>query len=334
MLRPLLLALGAWLLLPACTHLARAPTLLSEEAGFKQESVEVPAGMAPKPPEPFRLRPGDVLSLRIVSLTPFEVARLSVDDIGVLYVPLVGAIPVGGLTLDEAEGRVHEGLRRFDKFGIVSLSVVEPAGHQASVLGAVNTPGIYMLAAPMRVSELLARAGGARSAALQEAAELIEYSDLEAARLIRDGVPLPISIPLAMVGDPLHNTQIKSGDVLFVPSFQGAAISVYGDVREPRPVPWRKGLRLSDAVSWAGGLTHEADLGDIRVIRGPLSKPRVYRASVADFIKGQGADVELARGDIVFVTRHWYYTTTDVIQRLTPLMTVGAAAAVGARLQP
>lgn len=333
MLRLLTLALGAWLVLPACVVLPRAPTLLSEDPEFKQETLEVPAGMAPTAPEPFQLRPGDVLFMRMISVTPFEVARLTVDETGVLYVPLVGGVPVGGLTLDVAEARVQEGMRRFDAFGRVSLSVVEAAGHQASVLGAVRTPGLYSLAAPTRVSELLAKAGGSRTEVMERSAELVEYSDIEAARLIRGGEALPISVSLAQLGDPRHNVQVRSGDVLFVPAFQGSAIAVYGDVREARPVPWRKGLRLSDALSWAGGPMTEAALGDIRVIRGPLSRPRVYRASVADLVRGQGTDVELARGDIVFVTRHWFYTTTDVIQRLAPLLTVGAAAAVGIQLQ-
>lgn len=274
-----------------------------------------------------------MLSLRVISVTPFEVGRMSVDDTGVLYAPLVGGLQVGGMTLDQAASKLQEEMRRYDKFGVVSLSVVEAAGHQASVLGAVDKPGLYSLEGPMRISELLAKAGGMRTEIVERSAELIEYSDLEAARLLRKGEPLPVSVSRALLGDPRHNVQVQSGDVLFVPALQGAAIAIYGDVREPRPVPWRKGLRLSDAINWSGGLMQEADLGDIRIIRGPLSHPRVYRAKVSDFIKGEGSDIELARGDIVYVTRHWYYTTTDVIQRLAPLLTVGSAAAVGITLQ-
>jgi polysaccharide biosynthesis/export protein len=334
MSRLLTLALGAWLVLPACTHLPRAPTTPSEDPAFKQEEVATPSGMAPIPPEPFVLKPGDVLSLRIISVTPFEVGRMSVDDLGILYVPLVGAVQVNGISLDVAEARIQEGLRRFDKYGVVSLSLVEPAGHQASVLGAVQKPGLYPLGGPTRVSELLAKAGGTRVGELERAAELVEYGDLESTQLIRAGKALPISVPEAVMGNPRHDVQIKSGDVLYVPALRGAAIAVYGDVREPRSVPWRKGLRLSEALAGAGGLTRNAaDYADVRVIRGPLSKPRVYQASVTDLIAGKGTDVELARGDVVFVTSHWYYTTTDVIQRLIPLLSVGAAAAVSTQLQ-
>ncbi|OJH40108.1 SLBB domain-containing protein [Cystobacter ferrugineus] len=334
MSRLLTLALGAWLVLPACANLPRAPTTPSEDPAFKQEEVPAPTGMVPTPPEPFVLRPGDVLSLRIISVTPFEVGRMSVDDLGTLYVPLVGAVQVGGVSLDVAEARIQEGLRRFDKYGIVSLSLVEPTGHQASVLGAVERPGIYPLGGPTRLSELLAKAGGTRVGERERAAELVEYGDLESTRLIRGGQALPISVPEALLGNPRHDVQVKSGDVLYVPALQGAAIAVYGDVREPRSIPWRKGLRLSEALAGAGGLVRNAaDYGDVRVIRGPLSKPRVYRASVTDLISGNGTNVELARGDIVFVTSHWYYTTTDVIQRLIPLLSVGAAAAVSTQLQ-
>ena len=103
---------------------------------------------------------------------------------------------------------------------------------------------------------------------------------------MREGVPLPISVVAALQGDPRHDIPVQGGDVLFIPALRGAAISIYGDVREARLVPWRKGLRLSNALAGAGGLTMNADHGDVRVIRGPLSQPRVYRASVTDLIQG------------------------------------------------
>jgi len=301
-------------------HLTPVPTRPAEDPGFTVEVLPEPAGMASAAATPFRLQPGDVLSLKTISPAPLEVPRLSVDDAGFLHAPLTGAIEVAGTSLEEAEALLQERLRRYDRFGIVSLSVVEPAGHRASVLGAVVRPGTYILGGPTRVTDLLAMAGGVSRN--DGDAESVELGDLDAARVLRAGEPLPISIPRAFAGDPRHNVLLAPSDVLFVPSFQGAAVRVLGEVKHSRLVPWRPGLRLSEVLAQAQGMNDEADEADVRVVRGPLSAPRLYRASVRALIQGRATDVELARGDIVFVTKHWFASATDVLQRLLPLLIV------------
>ena len=316
-----LLLLATLVLSTGCrAHLDSAPTGLADDAGFTAEAIPEPPGMEPASAVPFRLEPGDVLSLRTISPAPLEVPRLSVDDAGFLHAPLTGAIAVAGASLEEAEALLQERLRRYDRFGIVSLAVAEPAGHRASVLGAVARPGSYILGSPTRVADLLAMAGGVQRA--DGGAESVELAELEAARLVRAGEPLPISLSRALTGDPRHNVLLAPRDVLFVPALRGAAVRVLGEVKNARLVPWRPGLRLSEALAQAQGLSAGADEADVRVVRGPLSAPRLYRASLQALIQGQATDVELARGDVVFVTKHWFASATDVIQRLLPLLIV------------
>ncbi len=323
---------GALSFLLACgAHLARAPTRPSEDPGFTVEAVPEPDGMAPAAAAPFQLHPGDLVTLRTISLTPLEVPRLGVDEAGFLHVPLVGPVAVAGVTLEEAQTRIQEKLRRYDRFGVVSLLVTEPAGHRVSVLGAISRPGTYPLVGMTRVADLVAMAGGVKS--VDADGEVQELGDLQAARLLRADAPLPISIPRALGGDPRHNVPVAPGDVLFVPAWQGAAVRVLGQVKTARAVPWRSGLRLSEVLARSGGLTNDADDADVRVIRGPLSKPRIYRASFSAVLQGEGTDVELARGDIVFVTRHWFASATDVLQRLMPLLASGAAAVAAVELR-
>jgi polysaccharide export outer membrane protein len=301
-------------------HLSVAPTRPTEDPEFTVEAIPAPEGMAPAPASPFRLQPGDVLNFRMISVAPLEVPRLSVDDAGVLHAPLAGAIAVAGASLEEAEALLQEQLRRYDRFGAVSLTVAEPAGHRVSVLGAVARVGTYVLSSPTRVADLLAMAGGVQRADGEP--ESVELGDLEAARLLRAGEPLPISIPRALAGDPRHNVLLAPRDVLFVPALQGAAVRVLGEVKHSRLVPWHPGLRLSEVLVQAQGMSAGADEADVRIIRGPLSAPRIYRASLKALIQGQATDVELARGDIVYVTKHWFASATDVIQRLVPLLVV------------
>jgi polysaccharide export outer membrane protein len=135
-----------------------------------------------------------------------------------------------------------------------------------------------------------------------------------------------VSVGRALEGDPLHNVRVRPGDLVFVPPSRGQRISVLGEVRSATSIPYYRGLRLTEAMARAGGATDDADNGDVRVIRGPLSKPKVYTASIKALRNGDGHDVLLEPGDVVYVTEHWFASVTNVVQRLTPAL---AAAAFG-----
>jgi polysaccharide export outer membrane protein len=267
-------------------------------------------------PAPYALLPGDVVRLRVLSADPLDIQELSVDAAGRLHVPSGGDVDVGGAGLGEAEERVRRALALQDRFARVILTVSSPAGHRATVIGQVTKPGTYDLKAGARVTELLALAGGPRTVDLE--GEASELGDLEDARVVRAGVALPVRVDRAMEGDPRHDVRVAPGDVLYVPPARGRRVAVLGQVRTPRVVPFRRGLRLTEALAMAGGTTEDADNADVRVVRGPLSRPRVYRADLKALVAGSGGDVVLAPGDVVFVTEHWFATVTGVINRLVP----------------
>lgn len=108
-----------------------------------------------------------------------------------------------------------------------------------------------------------------------------------------------------------------------VPPSHGQRITVLGEVRTARAVPYRRGLRLSEVLALAGGVTQDANM-DVRVLRGPLSSPRAYVTSLWALSDGRAADAELAPGDIVYVTQHWAASISQVVNRITPLL--GAVA--------
>jgi polysaccharide export outer membrane protein len=81
---------------------------------------------------------------------------------------------------------------------------------------------------------------------------------------------------------------------------------------------FRRGLRLTEALAESGGLTRPADSDDVRILRGGLVRPRIFVASVRDVLAGRRLDVELAPGDIIYVSEHWFATTTDVLEKVIP----------------
>jgi polysaccharide export outer membrane protein len=308
--------LGGLLVVSACRGFPEAPTYPGDDPAFAPPApVDLP-GMPDAPPAPYALLPGDVVRLRVVSADPLDLPGLVIDSSGRLHVPSGGDVVVGGAGLGEAEERIRRALEPVDRFARVILSVDSPAGHRATVIGQVQKPGTYDLKAGARVTELLALAGGPRT--VDAEGEANELGDLEDARVVREGVALPVRVDLAMEGDPRHDVRVAPGDIVYVPPARGRRVAVLGEVRTPRVVPFHRGLRLTEALAMAGGSTQDADNADVRVVRGPLSRPRVYRADLKALVGGSGGDVELAPGDVVFVTEHWYATLTNVINRLVP----------------
>ncbi len=312
--------------LVACAALPRAPVVPGDDPGFAPpETVEL-GGLEEDPPQPFRLLPGDRLTLQAVSEETTTYEDLVVDDLGGLHVPLAGDVEVGGLGLSEAERRVEEALQHYDRVVRVNLFVSSAEGHRATVVGAVNQPGLVALAPGMRLSDLLAAAGGPVTVVQQ--VDSAASADLHGARLVRAGAALPVSLPLAMEGDPRHNVRVRPGDHLYVPPRRGRLVTVLGDVNGATVVSHYPGIRITEALAMAGGVSADGDRADIRVVRGSLAAPRVYRASLTALVNGDGPNVELAPGDIVFVTQEPLASFGEVLARLSPLLAAGVSAGV------
>ncbi|MDH3728999.1 MAG: SLBB domain-containing protein [Myxococcales bacterium] len=305
-----------------------APTVPSDDPAFAAPEPVIMPGLETDPPEALKLMPGDTVELTTVSAQTSKYPGLIVDALGNLHVPLAGDVPVGDKTLTEAEKAIEAGLRRYDRFARANLIITQPDGHVASVLGAVGNPGRIKVPPGMRLADLLAAAsgGGQTRVASEQAQNMLPNLDL--ARLMRDGETVPVSIPLAIKGDPKHNVRIHSGDQLYVPPGTETLIMVVGQVGAPQPIAYRQGIRLTEVLSRAGGITGAGDPNDVRIVRGPLREPRMYTASIKDLVNGKATDVVLAPGDIVYVTKAWYAKTGEVLNALAPLISLANAAAI------
>ncbi|MFW6049753.1 MAG: SLBB domain-containing protein [Myxococcota bacterium] len=303
-----------------CARLPTVPTHPSDDEFSRPQEV-TPEGMSDDGPVALSLQPGDVITIRAYSDEAREYTGLLVDERGVVHVPLAGAIEVGGIPLSEAEERVQEELRRYDRVVRVNLLVEEATGHRASVLGAVDEPGRVEVLPGMRLADLLAAVGG--PILDTETGEVVVMADLDGARLVRGGEALPVSVRMALEGQPRHNVRVRPGDHLYVPGMRGRNITVLGEVDDPGIVAFRRDLRLTQALASADGLTSEGDRTDIHVVRGSLSSPKAYRAKLKDIVNGKRPDVVLAPGDIVYVTQEWTANVGEVLDRLSPLLTTG-----------
>ena len=307
--------------LVGCAAYKPPPTYPMEDAAYKPGGV-ARDGIENDPPVPLSLLPGDTIEVIATSTDSTTYPGLVVDGEGKVHVPIAGAIQISGLSPQLAERKIEEALQKFDRFVRVSVLVTAQGGHYATVIGAVAQEGQVPLTAGMRLAELIAAAGGPLRTS-QESGEINYVADLDAARLVRNSVPLPVSIRLALAGDPKHNVIIHPTDQLFMPPGLGSRIAILGVATiGGTMLTYRPGIRLSEALATAGGFNISSDVEDIRLLRGPIKTPLLYQYDFRDFVNGKVGDVELAPGDVVFVSTHWSATMGEVVNRITPLLNV------------
>jgi polysaccharide export outer membrane protein len=305
------------------------PTMPADDPTFSAPERITPTGMTDDPAQALKLLPGDIIQLTTVSADTTIYDGLIVDSRGNVHVPLAGDVNVGGMDLSKAEKRIESALRRYDRFVRVTVIIKAFEGHTATVLGAVAAPGRFQVNPGMRLADLLADAGGPAIAQGAQQQILTIAGNLDLARLVREGKTLPVSVPLAMKGHPDHNVRVRAGDQLYVPPGTEMLIMVLGDVGNPQPIAFREGLRLSEALARAGGMdTNRGDRKDIRIVRGPLREPRVYTTNFKAITSGDATDVVLAPGDIVYVTKTWYASTADVLNAISPIISLANSFAI------
>jgi protein involved in polysaccharide export with SLBB domain len=108
----------------------------------------------------YRLQPGDVLQFRV---WPNQEAsgEFPVESTGIVYLPLAGAVTVGGKTLEEVRSELRDLYRRAVQ-GATQPVVTVTALFPFSVTGGVVSGGLYDGRAGMTVSDAMNRAGGPR----------------------------------------------------------------------------------------------------------------------------------------------------------------------------
>jgi polysaccharide export outer membrane protein len=194
-------------------------------------------------PEDYRLGAGDLIRIVV-----FDHDELSVDtrisQTGNITFPLVGLVPVAGLTTRDAELLVARRLTEggFVKQAEVSVLVEEFQSQKVSVMGQVAKPGQYPLDSSKKVLDLLAIAGGVLNDTAADDATLVRA----------DGKRIVIDLQKLFDGDPAVNYGVQDGDTVFVahaPQFY-----VYGQVQHPGQYRLMRNTTISQAISIGGGL--------------------------------------------------------------------------------
>jgi polysaccharide biosynthesis/export protein len=221
---------------------------------------------------------GDVIKVTVFQ-SPELGAEVRIPESGMVSLPLLGPVKLGGQTISEAERTIADGLLagKFLKQPQVSILVIQLRGSQASVLGSAVRPGRYSLElASTRLSDLMALAGGVAP----------DGSDLLTVVGTRDGKPFRTQIDFRTLfrgGGTSQDIVIQNNDVVYI----------HGEVQKPGTLRLERGMTVLQALAAGGGLTARGTQRGIRVNRkGPDGVVQELNPGMQD---------QLQQDDVIYV---------------------------------
>jgi protein involved in polysaccharide export with SLBB domain len=261
----------------------------------------------PRPPQegPYRLQPGDQISVAVTPQKGFDTDGLVLPD-GMIYLDNVGPIQAAGLTIDELTAKVKKALEEelLDPRVTVVLTDLAPEPPEkpelpekerlVTVVGAVKGGGQIVLEEGLRLRKAIDLAGGPS-----------EDADLTQVSVIHDDLTRSVydlSRP-ETVADPKLNIPLREDDSVDVPHLRRAneivgRASIIGQVEKPGLYDIRRGMTLVELVVDAGKLTPLADVEKVVLRRGGKTSPVNFSEQIA---KGLDSQMVVEAGDEVFV---------------------------------
>lgn len=215
--------------LAACTTVEDAPR--GEQA----------YAIMPPPPAAgldYRIAPDDVLRIQVYHEPDLSLEDARVDAQGMVRMPLIGAVPVAGLSASEAAdvvaGRLGE---RYLVSPQVSLFVKTAVGRRITLDGEVREPGLYPIEGRLTLSQAVALAKGPTRLAATDQVVVVRRMDgqrqaamFDLGAIRKGAAPDPEILP----GDQLivglsRAKAILGGALVAVPALAAGFIALDGD---------------------------------------------------------------------------------------------------------
>jgi len=227
-------------------------------------------------PADYRIGPDDLIQITIYNI-PEQEARITprtvllrVSQQGSVVAPLVGELPIGGMTTREAERELAKRYAKYIRDPQIGVLITEYR-QRVSVMGAVQKPGVFELTGPKSVIDMLALAGGVTEKAGNQV-----HLYRQDAKGQRQSAVIDLLVLASSAGGPARavsgadaaavNMAVQGGDVINVP--HAGTFFVDGAVRKPGSYPLGRQYTLTQALAIAGGADPElADYDEVTIYR-------------------------------------------------------------------
>jgi polysaccharide export outer membrane protein len=240
--------------------------------------------------ETYVLGPGDSIQINLFNVPEYSGQQQILVD-GTVNLPLVGRLPLAGLTIRQAEETISARYASELEYSIATVSLLQPRALRVALAGEIAQPGLYTLSSSEggqfpTVVQAIQTAGGTTQAADLRQVQVRRRDQTGAVRSFNVNLQA-----LLQTGDVTQNTSLRDGDTVFIPptaeinladssqlatsnlrtnTDQPVTVAIVGEVALPGP--YRLGGEggqptLIQTIQQAGGFTPTADLRQVEVRR-------------------------------------------------------------------
>ena len=251
----------------------------------------------------YRLGPRDLIEVKVIEVPEVNSERRVAED-GSISLPLLGDIPVAGLTAEELRDNIETLLTaRYVNRANVSVIVKEYAGKPITVLGAVGNPGSLRISGRYLLFQAIAAAGGLSPNAGKDI-----YVIRTGSNGLSDTLVVSSDVLLGNAS-AMWNVPIVPSDVINIPPRSTVKIFCLGEVNSPGEIVFNSDDRITllTLIAKAGGLSERASKGGIRIKRrGPDGKDVEFKVNYGKVMSGDIPDPILQADDIVVVKESFF----------------------------
>lgn len=266
---------------------ASAMPVLSAQAATAQAPAAPGAAAAMASPDQYRIGAGDTLHITVYQ-SPDLSLDTRVNEAGDITYPLLGRVNLGGLTINAAEARLAQALKKGEivRDPQVIIAVTNVRANQVNVLGQVGKPGRLPLdLAGMRLTEVISLAGGIIAGAGSDTIVLIGR---------RNGQPYRHEADLPKIfapGGSNDDIVVMPGDTIWVD--RAPQIYLYGEIQHPGAMRLERGMTVMQALASGGGATPRGTLKGVKISRrGPDGRIQTIEPTMEDTLKD---------GDVMYI---------------------------------
>ncbi len=258
------------------------------------DSPTIPAGPATSLPN-HRIVPNDLLAIMIVDEPQFSRPSVRVDPDGTIAMPVLSdRLKVENLLPRELEAQVARQLKDQEILvhPMVTVSILEYATRQISVVGDVKSPQQISITQPITLLEALAKAGWTTA----EAGAELQYSKSAS------DTPRLISIEqLQKNADSAINVTLTGGEIITV--LDAPKIWVMGNVAHPQAVPITKtnDATVLKVIAKVEGLTQYYNKQAYIYRADATGKRQEIGIPLKDIMHRKADDVQLMVDDILLI---------------------------------
>ena len=253
----------------------------------------------PIDPEKYLVGPGDELAINIWGGV-HRGYKVTISPEATVIVPTVGEISIRGKTLTAAKKSILQQVGAIYPNVPATVTLVQVRSLKVAVTGAVDEPGIYLVTANVRASEVIETAGWQES------------SSRRRILLFRGDDKLRVDVRLfTNTGNEAYNPYLTEGDLIFVPQMRvrHGIFEIGGLVNKGGAFEFVDGDRLGDAIDLAFGFAVDADTTALELIRfvGQDTVTAKFVIDLSTAAPSQGRDRYLQDDDRVFVRSRLQY---------------------------